>query len=235
MVEPASSAWRYHSFKHKLPTLLCVALFAVGIGSARAEAESVDQAGLDAFMQSQLLHDLVHDALQHVPPAVFQTCPGLVSNETTLTVLKPISFDGDGGPKSGAWIVRIPVNGCGNDTTLNIHFSAQAGKKINYTVALPGDTRADIPLQRDALMYASAGAMRLTKDCEDVEITDTKFEGFGLSESPDPHTRGREDKQPWRETWTVTGCGHIVDVPMQFVPDATGTQIIQPDGATERR
>jgi hypothetical protein len=67
-------------------------------------------------------------------------------------------------------------------------------------------------------------------DCEDIEIADTKFEGFGRSKSPDPHTGGREDKQLWRETWTFTGCGHRTDVPMQFVPDATGTQIIQPDG-----
>jgi hypothetical protein len=149
-------------------------------------------------MQSRLLHDLVQGALQKVPPVVFQKCSGLVSDKTTLQVLKPMSFNADGGPKSGAWIVRIPVSGCGNDTTLNIHFSAQAGKNINYTVMLPGDTRADIPLQRDALMYASVGARRLTKDCEDIEIIDTKFDGFGLSKSPDPDAGAQDSKRPWR-------------------------------------
>lgn len=101
MIEPASSVWRYHSFNQKLPTLLSAALFAFVVGSARAGAEKVDLPGLDAFMQSRLLHDLVQGALQKVPPVVFQKCPGLVSDKTTLQVLKPMSFNADGGAEVG--------------------------------------------------------------------------------------------------------------------------------------
>lgn len=32
----------------------------------------------------------------------------------------------------------------------------------------------------------------------------------------------------------MVGCGHTIDVPIDFVPDGKGTQVIQPAGATER-
>jgi hypothetical protein len=32
----------------------------------------------------------------------------------------------------------------------------------------------------------------------------------------------------------MIGCGQIIDVPIDFVPDATGTTIIQPSGAIKR-
>jgi hypothetical protein len=234
MVVRAFSSRRNYGLKSALAAHLCVAFFAVVFGSWNAQAEKVDETQLNQFLQSELLHDLVNDALQHVPPVVFRKCPGLVSEGSTVTVVNPMSFDADGGPETGAWRMHIPVSGCGNDTSLNIVFSAKPGKYINYTVMLPGDTRADTTLQRDAVMYALAGAKLVAKDCETIEITNTKFDGFGLTKPPSPGPVAAEDSRPWQETWTLDGCGHRLDVPMQFAPDRHGTQIIQPGGVVER-
>ena len=31
---------------------------------------------------------------------------------------------------------------------------------------------------------------------------------------------------PWRETWTMAGCGKVYDVSMQFFPRVVGTTIV---------
>jgi hypothetical protein len=235
MVARAFSVWRHCRFNHKLTAFLSVGLLAVSFGAANGETEKADQTRLNAFLQSNMMHELVNEAVQDVPPAVLRKCPGLVSNGSTMTVLEPMSFDSDGAPETGAWRVQVPVSGCGNDTTLNFFFSAKPGKNIHRTVALPGDTRADPALQRDAVMYAVVGANLVVKDCDDLEITNTKFDGFGLSKQPTSDRGADERSRPWRETWTLAGCGHRVDVPMQFAPDATGTQIIQPGGVIKQR
>jgi hypothetical protein len=47
---------------------------------------------------------------------------------------------------------------------------------------------------------------------------------------PGPDQRLR----PWWETWSMIGCGKTIDVPIDFLPEEKGTQIIQPGGATVR-
>ncbi|MDI4666965.1 hypothetical protein K9U40_21965 [Xanthobacter autotrophicus] len=40
---------------------------------------------------------------------------------------------------------------------------------------------------------------------------------------------------PWWETWTVKACGRAFLVPLDFLPDATGTTITQrPSDIVER-
>ncbi len=65
------------------------------------------------------------------------------------------------------------------------------------------------------------------KDCKQFVITNTRFEGFGLRDPATPDPGEGAQFRPWWETWTLTGCGHSFDVPMNFTPDATGTQIVQ--------
>jgi hypothetical protein len=149
---------------------------------------------------------------------------------------KACSFAISGYPNAGVWKQTFPISGCGNDTILNIYFLAKADEKIDSITALPGTTAADLNLQNDAVMYARIGANIAVKDCELSKfiIKNTKFEGFGLSNPPTPDPGPGDRLRPWWETWTMTGCGRTVDVPMDFVPRDKGTQIIQPGGVVER-
>lgn len=135
----------------------------------------------------------------------------------------------------GLWRQSFPVSGCGNDTSLNFFFSAGADEKINTVVAIPGETIADLTLQRDGLIYANFGALLVAKDCKTFEVKNTRFEGFGIPNPPIADPGPDQHLRPWWETWTMTGCGRTIDVPLDFVPGEKGTQIIQPGGAVERQ
>jgi hypothetical protein len=117
---------------------------------------------------------------------------------------------------------------------LDFLFSAGADEKINTVIGVPGATHANLTLQRDALRYASIGAGVAAKDCKTFVVKNTRFESYGLQTpamtDPGPGQRLR----PWWETWSMIGCGKTIDVPIDFVPDEKGTQIIQPGGAIVR-
>jgi hypothetical protein len=195
--------------------------------SGEAQAQMVDRAQFQKYLASEFHNQLVNKALAVLPPEIFKKCPALESPDTSVSPVRQIAFGADGIPNAGDWWEHFPVKGCGNDTTLNLNFSIGADGKIQTTIGLPGTTHANLVLQHDAVFYANVGPRLRVKDCKQFLVTDTRFEGFGLKNpaTPDP---GAEAKfRPWWETWTVTGCGHRFDVPLNFSPDATGTGISQ--------
>jgi hypothetical protein len=192
-----------------------------------AKAQMVDRALFQKYLASEFHNLLINKALAALPSEVFKKCPALQSPETNISPVQPITFGADGTPNAGAWWEHFPVTGCGNDTIINLNFSIGTDGKIKTTIALPGSTHANLILQHDAIFYANLGPGLRAKDCKQFLITNTRFEGFGLKNpaTPDP---GVEAKfRPWWETWTVVGCGRTFDVPMNFSPDETGTQITQ--------
>ncbi|MGI4732805.1 MAG: hypothetical protein ACRYFW_13815 [Janthinobacterium lividum] len=150
-----------------------------------------------------------------IPPDVFQRCPSLVSAGSTVTMLQPVSFASDGYPLSGLWKQSFPVSGCGNDTTINLFFQGQANEKIGSVVGIPGQTHAGLTLQRDALRYVGVALAAVARGCTDVHVRSSTYDS-GPSRDP---------KAAWHETWKSAACGHVYDVPLDFIPDATGTTI----------
>ena len=57
-------------------------------------------------------------------------------------------------------------------------------------------------------------------------MLDTHFEAFDHSRKPgsDPAPGAKVDI-PWRETWTLGGCGAAWTVPMQFTPTDGTTRV----------
>ncbi len=190
-------------------------------------AQMADGAKFKEFLASAVHKGLVSRALAALPPTVFQQCPTLKSPGSQTTVMQPISFAPDGVPNAGAWREVFPVSGCGNGTQLNFYFAAGRDGKINTTIEIPGTTRADPLLQRDAQRFANLGAGVAAKDCRKFETKNSRFEAFGLRNPPTPDPGPNTRLRPWWETWTLIGCGRTFDVPISFVPDQTGTQIIQ--------
>ena len=212
----------------KLLIVLIAALAAALNRPTVAAARSADAAKFREFVRSDFHRHLLLRAFALLPPAVFRRCPTLVSNQSQVTAIRLVTFGIDGFPASGAWKESFPVSGCGNDTTINFYFVVGKGEKIDTLIALPGTTHGSLTLQRDASMYALMGGTLTTKGCKNLTITNTKFESYGLSHpvTPDPGPLSR--LRPWWETWTMVGCGHKVEIPVDFVPDATGTQIDVP-------
>jgi hypothetical protein len=205
----------------------------LGPVDCRAEAPAVER--LQKFVATDFYKQLLTNLLSALPPAVYQHCPALQSNGSHVTILTSLSFGPNGFPTAGAWKQAFPVSGCGNDTVLNFYFAGREGEKISTIVGAPGATIADLVLQRDAQRYALIGAGRLAKDCEKFDVVNTRFEAYGLKD-PETVDPGRDDPlRPWWETWTVAGCGRTFDVQLDFAPDKTGTQIIQPDSGLNER
>jgi hypothetical protein len=195
-----------------------------------AHAQTVDRDQFQMFLSTKFNKDLIVRALSGVPPEVFHTCPGLGPIRSKVDVEESIRFGRDGVPIAGAWWERLPVQGCGNDTVLNIHFRAHGDGTIDTLLALPGTTRADPTLQRNAEQYALLGVGARAQDCRQFYIRNTLFGGYGLK-TPAGHDPGKDARfRAWWETWTVTGCGRSFDVLMEFMPDAKGTKVVQPQG-----
>jgi hypothetical protein len=211
-------------------------LFAASVQFDNTEARADEpEQQLQKFIHSQWYQEFLGHKFSSLPEAVFKRCPTLVSNGSKVVVVKPSSFGPSGFPNAGTWKQMFPVSGCGNDTVLNFYFTAGADEKINTVFALPGTTRGDPVLQRDAYRYAQIGAMAVVKDCKTFIVKNTRFEAVGLPHSPPSDPAPDPSRPPWWETWSMVGCGHTLDVPVYFIPDPTGITISQPFGdITER-
>jgi hypothetical protein len=212
--------------------LIVLSVIVIWVGDSTAQTLNSNQ--LQTFMASDFYKGLINRSLTAIPPNVFQRCPNLASSGSKVTIRQPVSFGTDGFPNAGSWKQTFPVSGCGNDTILNFYFSAGSDEKINTVIGVPGSTVADISLQNDAQKYASTATSLVAKNCQSFNVKNTRFEGYGLTNPPTPDPGPNKPLRPWWETWTLVGCGRTFDVPIDFVPDKTGTQIIQPRGIIER-
>ncbi len=210
-------------------SIVLIAALAAALNSPTAvAAQSADAARFREFVRSDFQRHLLLRAFASLPPAVFRRCPALMSDRSQVTPIRRVTFALDGFPDFGAWKESFPVSGCGNDTIINFYFVVRYNEKIDTFIALPGTTRADLILQRDARMQALTGGALMVKDCKNLTITNTKFESYGLSHPATPDPGPLHRLRPWWETWTMVGCGHKVEVPIDFTPDATGTLIVVP-------
>jgi hypothetical protein len=158
--------------------------------------------------------------VEHVPG----TCPAAKFQATgEVGVLAPVRFN-KGKPASGAWSEKISVTGCGALRMLNVLTIAHPEGDPVHIAMMPGDTRTDPLMQKTALQYAQAVAVRAApRNCKEQAFVDTKFEGFtGL---PNPEVRDGRDGRAWEETWTVSACGTLYDIHLLFAPNANGTEL----------
>ena len=141
-----------------------------------------------------------------------------------LVALSQPRADSTGKLTGGAWQQSVIAAGCGAQRQLNILTLAQPDGTLRRISLLPGTTIADPYLQRDAIQYAMIGAARLmARHCHRATIVETRFAEFeGGPVTTVPPARVA---RPWREDWTVDGCGERAVVPMHFIPDPTGTTI----------
>jgi hypothetical protein len=132
-----------------------------------------------------------------------------------LALFLPPQFDGGGRIIHGLWREQVLVDGCGTVELLNIFSFATASGEPKLLGGLPGTTRADLALQRQALPLAVRGLPDKASLCHDTRVVDTVL-------APDAPT---ERTAPWRESWTVLACDEAYPVPLRFTPTADGATI----------
>lgn len=196
---------------------LALSVSAAGAGAA-ADHEKM-QKYLDSEAFAQRLADGLANATadsMYVPCATF-----VVKKEARrVFFIEDPRFAEDGVPNAGLWKVETPIEGCGETRQFNLFFIARkdpadASKgKVFFLVGVPGGTMASPQLQKDTVRYAFMGAMLKVRGCKKFDIIDSRFAGGAAG-----------GKAPWMEIWRLRGCGHVVDVPIDYTPDATGTQI----------
>jgi hypothetical protein len=151
-------------------------------------------------------------------------CAGATFQATgKLTIFDPVRFT-DGKPFAGAWTERVEATGCGPVHALNVLTIAHPDAQLQIVGMMPGDTHTDPMMQKAALQYAEAIAVRAAPPgCKQLAFIDTKFDGFiGL---PNPEITDGRESRPWREVWTMSVCGTLYDVNLAFTPNARGTAL----------
>src|SRR5215813_8360439 len=190
-------------------------------GKPQKYLRSEDEEKFSKYLYSESNKLLAAKAMSSIPETVLQRCSGLTVKGGQVLVLRPMSFRDDGIPKSGAWKQEYPVNGC-------------ADAKINAMVGLPGSTRAEPVLQTDATRQVIFSVNAKAAQCPHFDIKNTRFEGYGLAEQKIPGLGGNAPIPPWRETWTLIGCGRTFDVPLNFIPSEHGGTFIAAGKVIER-
>jgi len=183
-----------------------------------------------AAAMARLVSDPVEQ--QHVISAAARStvlernpCPGAqFSVEKSITFYNLPTLDDMHRVTSGAWKQVVQEQGCESRRQLNVLVAVEAADKMAVIPMLPGSTRADPVLQKDAVRYAVQALASVPggreANCDSGYVSDTEFLEEEKAE-PLPGSKGRS----WRESWTLISCTRKAIVPMRFIPDATGTTI----------
>jgi hypothetical protein len=143
--------------------------------------------------------------------------------EKKLAIYRQPAFDSTGKVVAGAWKQLVDEQGCGARRLLNVVVIAQSSGGYAVLPLLPGTTHADPVLQRDALRFVVQAAATApgapTADCPRPYVADTEFLGQDA-------TAAAGTKEPaWSERWTYVACTKRLEIPVRFLPDATGTTV----------
>ena len=186
----------------------------------------ISGAELDRFLKSVPYRALVDKAVAAAPAELIKGCPPVTTTTSSVLVLKPISFADNGLPTEGVWKQSFPQAGCRGGLVLNFQFTAGPDQRIRTLILEPGDGIAEPRVQVDAFHSAVASVQAGSTACQAVHVLDTHFDAFDHSAKPGPDPApGAAVDIPWRETWTLGGCGSVWAVPMQFTPAGGATQV----------
>ncbi len=140
-------------------------------------------------------------AIKHSASSVpGHACPA----ETKIAIIEILPYPV--APQAVSWIERYVVE-CEPRARRNLMLFLE-NKKSRAIELLPGETKADPRLQRDAIRAAKAAAAGANpQGCEKSWVTDTR--------EIEPYKDG---STPWSERWKFDLCGKSAEVEMSFAP-----------------
>jgi hypothetical protein len=134
------------------------------------------------------------------------------------------AFDSAGHVVGGDWRQVVDEQGCGQSRVLNVQVLVRGPNSVVTIPLLPGTTLATPGLQKDAVKYAVQIVSLIPggndPNCKTGYIENTEY----LSRESTSVQGGKGP--PWKELWTLVSCVQKMQVPMVFIPDATGTSIV---------
>jgi hypothetical protein len=202
-------------------TVLALAVLTMAPAVTRADdQEELRKIWTDPVHQQHLVHvaGLSTVLLQNPCPAA-----QFALEDRFIVYERPV-FDAANGIVAGAWKRSVVADGCGAKRVLNVIVRVSGPNSLSVTPALPGTTHADPVLQKDAVKIvvsaaATAPGAREPGECHVGYVADTEF--IERETGVLPGARGPS----WRERWTLVSCTRRIEVPVRFIPDATGTSI----------
>jgi hypothetical protein len=191
------------------------AMMALSMGAALAD----DQANFSRLLNDPMERQHVIDAAGRSAVVINNPCPSAqftVSNR--VVIYRAPTFEPDGTLGSGSWKQEVNQRGCGTERVLNVLVFVGGGKGLSTAPILPGTTRADPQLQKDAVAHAVEASGGREEHCQAGYVSDTRF--------VDQEAVAGQQAGPWREVWTLTSCTRMAQVPLRFIPDQNGTTIV---------
>jgi len=143
----------------------------------------------------------------------------------SLILLQPIVFPaGSKHPQAGAWQQRFEFERCEGPRIYNAIFLATSGSGPQERPLPPGNTNASLQLLHDAGLAAKmAASIKLESQPNGKKCDEILLIGTELTEPPHDVTRdGKIIQGAWSEEWTMNGCGSVVTVSADFVPNDQG-------------
>jgi hypothetical protein len=139
-----------------------------------------------------------------------------------------VELDKDGYPFKATWAEQVPGTACGAPRRFRAMILVREGK-LDTARMLPGDSETSAQLEsdvRDPLLAAAEGYSRDIKPTCAIDVLDTHILGSAVPPAA------------WKEVWLVNTCGHRLNIPITFIPDAKGPGTsfsISSDKITEAR
>jgi hypothetical protein len=199
-----------------MPLLLILSWVAVCSTSFAQERTVMQVIATDPAVQQNALVAVKQSAV-----VVNNPCP---TAQYALTgkgeIYVPPERDASGVVTKGAFKLEFREDGCGASRILNVYGVVQSPGKLALAPLLPGTTHASPQMQRDAINVAGAAAGPPEKDCKINYIADTQL----VRQEAAPAAGATA--VPWQELWTLVSCTRRAQVPMRFIPQRNGTQIV---------
>ena len=183
------------------------------------EVRADDQSALQRFLaDSHLKQNIINTAAKST--AMTRHPCSIATYEVQDAIeLRPMKFDQYGSPESGEMKIPVKEDGCGAGHQLNVYLWVQHESSIAVTPMLPGSSRAEDALQKQAWPYALQAAGGPEPNCPTAYVEDTRYVG----------EQGKPEKgakaAPWKEIWTLQSCGWKAEVPVLFTPNARGITV----------
>jgi hypothetical protein len=207
---------------HQSGSILGVGLALAALVVPRAHAEPPTP--LTQLLGDPAEQREVIQAATRAPVVQQNPCPTAhYSVASGIVIDREPSFDAAGKAVAGSWRQSVEEEGCGTRRTLNVIVIAQSSGGYAALPLLPGTTRADPALQRDAFRSVVKAAANTpgapTAGCPRPYVADTEF----VERETRTPVAGREPA--WRERWTYVVCTKRLEIPVRFVPGAAGTTV----------
>jgi len=197
-------------FSFVVPTLL--ALFAV---SPSFGPQAQEPSSIATTRQDPRFHSLLEQQFLAYEASLTTHCKDIHPDWTRATphLYGPVQVDKDGYPFNATWAEQVPGTACGQPRRFRAMVLVRGGK-LDTESMLPGDSETSAQLEsdvRDPLLGAAEGFSRDIKPSCSIDVLDTHVV-VGSFAPP----------APWQETWLVNICGHRLNIPITFIPDAKG-------------